>query len=150
MNAWLLTWEGTCGPALIVDKKIVAIISSRRSSSAVEEIVDILYRRSVDSAFDMSFLANKRKQREKQYKHIHSQPSRFFYGHNPCIYARIVFNLKVERNELLQMEHVQWTEPAYLQIERPGTLPTEVEPAREKELVRTLRPLSLDIYECED
>jgi hypothetical protein len=30
VNAWLLTWEGTEGPALAPDKKVVAILSSRR------------------------------------------------------------------------------------------------------------------------
>jgi hypothetical protein len=149
MNAWLLTWEGTCGPALIGDKKIVAIISARKSSNVIEEMVDILYRRSVDSASGMAFLANKRRKREDLYKHIYSQPSRLFYGHNPCIYARAVSNLKIERDEARQEEIIRWTEPPYLEVKQVGTLPVEVEPASEKELVRSLRPLSFDLYECE-
>jgi len=54
MNAWLLTWEGTCGPAINGKKKIVAILSAKRSSSFVEDLIDVLYCRSVDTANDMA------------------------------------------------------------------------------------------------
>ena len=50
MNAWLLTWEGTEGPALLPDKKIIAILASRKLDRSILDLVDILYRRSVDSA----------------------------------------------------------------------------------------------------
>ena len=149
MKAWLLTWEGTYGPALVADKKIVAIISSSRSSNVIEDMVDILYSRSVDSAYDMAFLANKRGERKSEYKHSYSQPHRLFYGRNPCIYARIVSDLKVERDEDRKIECVRWIEPPYRRIEKPGALPIEVEPASEKKLIRTFAPLSLDIYEGE-
>jgi len=147
MNAWLITWEGTSGPAPVSDKKIVAIISGRRSSKAIREMVDLLYCRSVHSAYDMALFLNKRRLREQQYWHVCSQPDRFFYGHNPFIFARIVSNFRVEQDEARRLERVQWTEPPYLQIEKPGALPVEIEPAVERELIRTLRPLSPDIYE---
>jgi hypothetical protein len=151
MNVWLLTWEGNRGPALVESEKIIAIISARLSSKAIEDIVDILYRRSTGSAYDMAFLANKRKHRNDQYRHISSQPERFFYGASYlCIYARKVENFKVERDKTKQIECIRWTELPYLQVEEPGTLPKEVEPAIEKELVRTLdEPLSFDIYKRE-
>ncbi|MBD2072342.1 hypothetical protein H6F86_00135 [Phormidium sp. FACHB-592] len=150
MNAWLLTWEGTEGPAVVPDKKIVAIISGRLSSKTIEEVVDILYRRSIGPAYDMASLANKRKQREDEYRLIYSQSNRFFYGRSAlCIYARKVFNLKVERDESHQVERVRWTEFAYLQMKEPETMPQEVEPATEKELLRKLNePLALDILDA--
>lgn len=147
MNAWLLTWEGTTGPALVPDKKILAIISSRRSAGAVAEIVDTLYCRSVNSAFDMALLANKRKQREHQYKHLCSTFHRIFYGRNPCIFARVVSNLKIERDEARKTELIRWTELPVFQNAESGSTPVQVEPARECQLVRSLEPLSRDIYE---
>ena len=146
MKAWLLTWEGTSGPALAPERKIVAIISARRSSSTIEEIADLLYCRSVDSAYDAAFLANKRSLREYQYRHLYSNSARIFYGRNPCIYARLVSNFMVERDEARKVERVRWTEPPYIRIERQGALPVEIEPESEQELVRALEPLSLDIY----
>jgi hypothetical protein len=47
MNAWLLTWEGTEGPALVADRKIVAILSARKSEGAVAELVRVLYCRTI-------------------------------------------------------------------------------------------------------
>lgn len=146
MNAWLLTWEGTSGPAILANKKIVAIISARRASSTIEKMVDLLYCRSVDSAYDMAFMAYKGKQRAGQYKLLCSTPGRIFYGRNPCIYARVVSNLRIERDETRKEERVQWTEPPYRQFVQPGYVLVEVEPPYEQELVRALEPLSLDVY----
>ncbi len=149
MNAWLLTWEGTTGPALMPERKIVAIVSARRKSKAIEEFVDLIYSRSVDSAYDMALFANKRKARERAYKHIYSTPSRLFYGRNPCIFARIVSNLAVKRDETAGVERISWTDPPYLRVETPGALPVEAEAAKERHVVRQIRPLSGDIYERE-
>lgn len=146
MNAWLLTWEGTSGPALDTDKKIVAIISARRNLRAIAMMVDLLYCRSVNTAYRMALFANKKKYRESQYMLVDSTPNRFLYGHNPYIFARVVFNLKIERDEARQLEHIRWTEPPYLHIENQGEMPNEVTPAKEMELVRAFEPLSLDIY----
>ncbi len=147
MNAWLLTWEGTSGPALVPDKKILAILSSRRSSSVVADFVDTLYCRSVDSAYDMALLANKRKVREHQYRHTRSSLNRIFYGRNPCIFARVVINLKVERVESQCIERIRWTEQAVYINAKSGSGIEKLEPERECEHIRSLKPLALDIYE---
>ena len=147
MNAWILTWEGTTGPALVPDEKILAILSSRRSSGAVTGIVDTLYCRSVDSAFDMALLANKRRQREYQYKHLRSTIHRIFYGRNPCIFARVVSNLKIERDDARKVELIRWTELPVFQNAESGSTLVQVEPSRECQLVRSLKPLAHDIYE---
>ncbi len=146
MKAWLLTWEGTSGPALVSERKIVSIISARRTSSWISVNADLLYCRSVDSAYDAILLANRPSLREYQYRHLYSNSARIVYGRNPCIYARLVSNCMVERDEVRMVERVRWTEPPYKRIERQGTLPVEIEPASEQELVRALEPLSLDIY----
>jgi len=52
LNAWLLTWEGTTGPAIVPDKKIVAILSSRKSSTVIADIVALFYCHNVDCVFD--------------------------------------------------------------------------------------------------
>jgi hypothetical protein len=147
MNAWLLTWESTTGPAIVPEKRIVAVLSSRRPSWLVREIVDILYRRSVGTAHDMVSLANNREQRGGRYRQAYSQPDRFFYGQNPCIFARIVSDFCVTVDRDRGVEHVQWIEPPYIRPEQPGGLPVEVEPAVPAELTRRLDPLCKDIHD---
>ena len=146
-NAWLLTWEGTRGPAGDLDNKILAILSTPRSSSTVEKIVDTLYCRSVDSAFDMVVLANKREQRVAQYRYRSSMSNRFFYGRDPCIFARLVTDLTVSRDEVEHSEIVRWTDPAVFENADSGSGVKEIYPARKCELVRTLQPLALAIYD---
>ena len=147
MNAWILTWEGTVGPAIGPDNKILAILSSRRSSSAIMDIVDTLYCRSVDSAHDMALNMNKRKQRIAEYKHLGSMPSRFFYGRNPCIFARLVTDLTVSRDEVQRQELIRWTDPAVFGNADFGSGVKEIYPSREYEVLRSLRPLAFDIYD---
>ena len=147
MNAWLLTWEGTFGPAIEPDNKILAILSSRRSSSTVEDIVDTLYCRNVDSAYDMMLQANKRKQRVTQYRQLGSMPSRFFYGRNPCIFARLVTDLTVELDETKQKERIRWTDPATLGNSDSGGGLKEIYSSRQCEVVRSVRPLACDTHD---
>lgn len=146
MNAWVLTWEGTTGPAVEPDTKIVAILSSRKSSRSVEELIDVLYCRSIYSAHDSMMTANKKKERQSQFKAIFSQPSRMFYGRNPCIFARVVIDLTVTRDERERKEVVRWIDPAVFGNADSGSGVKEIYPSRECEVVRALRPLSLDIY----
>src|SRR5205814_3584475 len=110
--------------------KILAIISSRRSSSFIKDLVDVLYCRSVDSAHDMATRANKRKQRDRELMATFSTAGRIFYGRNPMIFARRVTNLQVVRNEAKGTETVSWTDPPHLRIEKPGELPVVIEPDR--------------------
>jgi hypothetical protein len=146
MNAWLLTWEGTKYPANSDKDKIVAVLPGRMASSTVEIIADLLYTRCVWSAGDLLKNANKTKARYLQFRHVYSQPSRFFYGHNPCIFARIVTDMKVQQDEEACTELVRWTELSYSTVERSGELPVEVEPPKSKELTRELGPIAREIY----
>ena len=63
------------------------------------------------------------------------------------IFARLVTDLKVVRDEAQGPETVSWTDPPYLRIEMPGELPVVAEPERYCELVRQINvPLSGDLY----
>jgi hypothetical protein len=141
MNAWLLTWEGTEGAALTADEKIIAILSWRRSDQSVSDLVQVLYSRTVDSAGDMAHFANKRRLRENQYLHSHHRPGRFFYGVNPCIFARQVINLSIERDEARGRETLRWGEPPTYRHAKTGSGIEEDIAARDCEHVRSLVPL---------
>lgn len=146
MNAWLLTWEGT-SPAINASNKIVAIIASRRSNSFVHDVVDLLYGRSVGSAYDAVRAANRRKERKGELLTTYSTSERFFFGRNPLIFARRVSHLTVSRNESEDTETVAWIDPPYLRIENPGELPVVTDPQRRCLLVRRLHaPLSGELY----
>ena len=149
MNAWLLTWEGTQNPAISDDYKIAAILSGRLGSASVEFVVDALYTRCIWTATDLVHFAHRPRAREKQFRHTYSQLSRFFYGANPCIFARLVTDLVVQRDEERHVERVTWTELPYCRIEEPGGMPVEVEPATTKELTRVLDPIVAEIYRRE-
>jgi hypothetical protein len=146
MNAWLLTWEGT-DRKISHDNKILAIVSSRRSSSFIKDVVDLLYCRSVDSAYYAARAANRKKQRHNEFMAVFSTPSRMFYGHNPLIFARRVADLKIVRNEVEGIEIVRWIDPPYFKIEKSGEMPVVADPERRCEVVRRLNaPLSRDLY----
>ena len=78
--------------------------------------------------------------------HLGSTFNRFLYGRNPCIFARVVSDLKIERNEAQGTEFTTWIELPIFQNAPTGSTPVEVEPARKCQLVRRLRPLSYDIH----
>jgi len=147
MNAWLLTWEGTAS-TVVSDNKIVAIVSSLRSSSTVEDLVDVLYCRTVDSAYDAVRTVNrKKKQRHRELKATFSTMDRIFYGRGPLIFARRVFNLKVVRNEANGTEIISWTDPPCLRIEKAGGRPVVADPERHCQIVRRINaPLSRDLH----
>ena len=147
MNAWLLTWEGTKGPALVPDKQIVAILSGRLATKTVELIVDVLYTRCALTADELTYFAHKRKERQKRFKVIGTSPDRFIYGHNPWIYARHVTDLVVEKDENQDLEHVSWTDPPEWTVKEPGAMPVQTRPATPKQLTRALKPIVAEIYQ---
>ena len=148
MKAWLLTWVGT-EPETIFnnDNKIVTILSGRTSSTLVEQIVYVLYTRCLWTAGDLSYFANRKKEREKHYKPIQANHRRgFLYGSNPWIYARQVTDLVIEKDEENGLEHINWKEPPELKWDSAGR-PIGFEPAIPEELTRALdKPLSAEIY----
>jgi hypothetical protein len=146
MNAWLITWEGT-GTCVSPANKIVAIVSSRRSSSFIEDLVDLLYCRSTDSAYYAARGMNTKRQRRREFLATYSVNGRIFWGRNPKLFARRVSDLKVVRNEAKGIETVTWVDPPYLKIEPPDYLPVVADPARPCRVVRPVHlPLSRDLH----
>ena len=150
MNTWLLTWEGIEDNALLDnDNKIVTILSGRTALKSIELIVDVLYTRCVWTAGDLSYFANRRKEREKRFnKTRHGLHPRIFYGDIPriFIYARKVTDLVVERDENQQLERVRWTDHPYLIQNSEYNKFIEKEPATPQQLTRALKPVSAEIY----
>lgn len=140
MNAWLLTWEGTTGAALRPEEKIIAILSSR--SSVPVSLVQAIYHRTVDTAFEMSRTANKSKERAQRYEHNQSTFFRYFYGTNPCIFARKVTDLTVKQDETKGQEIIRWIEPALFVNADRGSGIKEKWPAKQCEHIRPLVPLA--------
>lgn len=140
MNAWLLTWEGTTGAATRPEEKVIAILSSRSSTPVT--LVQTIYHRSVDTAYDMSRTANKSKARAKRYEHLYSTSSRYFYGSNPCIFARRVTNLTIKKDTKRGRETLRWVEPAVFVNADRGSGIKEQWPSRQCEHTRRLIPLA--------
>lgn len=145
-NAWLLTWEGTEGPALTTNEKIIAVLSGRKSESFIRDIVDVLYTRCYWRAYGQAMHANKRKDRESQFRHVHAYPGHIHYGKNPWIFGRRVEGLEIERDEHGQLEHLSWTEPAVYGNADKGAGVKEIQPAEKRSLTRALVPLSAELY----
>ena len=145
MNAWLLTWEGTTSN-VTPENKIVAIISARRSTSFIEDLIEVLYCRTADSAYYAARGANRTRQRRKQFRATFSANDRIFYGRNPHIFARRVTKLIVVQNEAQGTETITWLEPPYLKLEPPNYMPVIADRSRICCLVRSLDlPLSYDL-----
>lgn len=140
INAWLLTWEGTEGPAIAPNLKLIAILSARKTMRTIQDIIYLIYSRNICSAKEMADYANKQNEHQQHFTHMYNTPTRIFYGHNPCIFARIVSELSVEHDDTNQEERVRWIEPSYMKIEASGTPPIEA-PAKTCELVRSICPL---------
>lgn len=144
LNAWLLTWEGTPGSDVPPGGKIIAILDGRRSHSFVKDLVDVIYGRCVYSAYEMAFMANKRSQRDRQYKVLYTRPLQILYGHMPLIFARRVQSLTITRDEEQGTEHLRWTElPVYGNAISGSSVELKT-PEEEREYVRLIGTLSRD------
>ena len=142
MNAWLLTWEGTEGPATVLESKLVAILSGRLSPNSVESIVEVLYRRTVETAGNMANLANRPQERRRQYRGLASTYGILFYGLNPCIFARQVTDLVVTPNLDIGLECITWTDPAVFGNADVCSGIKEIYPTRDGRIVRPILTIS--------
>lgn len=113
MKAWLITWEWT---STIPTEKIVAIESSRRSTSSIADLMELFVLRSLYSAKEVAYYANRK--REMVYKAqtpigINGVPhgERILCGHDPWLYGRKVCDLKIEIDETSDEEILTWREP---------------------------------------
>ena len=119
MKAWLVTreWAGDCAAAEEKDR-IVAVLNSRLSAERVREIVELLYVNATYSLSERLEYANR--------KQFNPYPAQFGWtagevtcGHNPWLYARIVDQLQIERDEAGE-EKLTWQPPSR---PRPPTAP---------------------------
>jgi len=107
MNAWLITWEGTTR-GITDENKIIAIIGSQRSHSFIEDLVDTITQMSSKTAYEMAYLANRKRKRIQGSKVMNT--SSIIFGSNPSIYARQVKDLKITRNPKESTETIVWYE----------------------------------------
>jgi hypothetical protein len=108
MNAWLLTWEVLPTAERDIDK-IAAILSYRKPDNKIAEIVELLYLRSMCSAFDMAYYANRRK--EMLFK-VQQRDGYIICDSNPYwLYARRVTNLQIQVDKEKGKEILSWIEP---------------------------------------
>ena len=110
----------------------------------MEDLVDVIYCRSSDSAYEMALMANKRGQRTNQFKHRGTYPSQILYGRLPCIFARRVKDLTITLDLENSREYLQWTELPVFGNAKVGAGIVEIVSAREAEHTRTFKPLSRD------
>lgn len=113
MNAWLLTWEWTSTEPT---EKIAAILSPRRSDSAIADLMELLVLRSRYPAKEVAYYANRK--RQMVYKaqtplRISGVPhgERILCGRDPWLYGRKVRDLKVTLDETNDEEVITWQEP---------------------------------------
>ncbi len=108
MDAWLLTWIILPTSKMDVDQ-VTAILSSRKSENTVAEAVELLYLRSMYSAYDMAYYANRRK---KTIFKAQRTGGHVICGTNPYwLHARIVTNLRIQVDEKNGKEILTWKEP---------------------------------------
>lgn len=103
-NAWLITWIVAPTSKKNVDR-IAAILSSRKSEKTVIEFAKLLYLRTMFSAFDMAYYANR--PNEIPFP-VHENG---MIGNSPYwLYARRVTNLEIQRDEENNKESISWVE----------------------------------------
>lgn len=146
MNAWLITWEGTV-KNITEANKIAGVLSGRCSSTDVEKLVDFIYHRTVFSAHEMVYYANKRKARKAKSRMLISNGERIFYGSNPCLFARRVIDIEVNVDELKNIEVVRWVENARIENDKSaGYKLKEIEPEKRKRVSRPkYAPLTIEL-----
>jgi len=101
MAAWLITWEWV-GDWAKVENKIAAILSHRLSGETVREIVELLYINSCELNVRVSYAKNKKNiPYHAQFHTLNGVPwtGRITCGYQPCLYARLVDDLRVQIDE---------------------------------------------------
>lgn len=120
IRAWLITWEWV-GDHAEPDRKVVAALNPRWSGTRVREHVEILHASMCYSIAEQIGHANNRRFNPypAEFTRVHGVPwhGRIHCGHNPSLYARLVNDLRVERDES-GAEYPVWSEVAVLDLEQ--------------------------------
>ena len=111
MAKWLITWEWA-GEHARVDKKVAAIMDSRIGSERVRQTVELLYVNARCSLSERLYYAAYRKHNPYLAEYGTLRGARWLgqitCGQNPHLRARLVDNLKVERDADGE-EQITWT-----------------------------------------
>lgn len=112
VSAWLVTWEHL-GDHATPQEPVAAVLSPRLSAHRVLEIVELLY---ANASYDPSkriAIAKNRKENPHpaRFGVLHGVPweGEITCGHNPWLEARLVRNLRAEKNATGQ-ERFVWDE----------------------------------------
>ncbi|VAV85671.1 hypothetical protein MNBD_DELTA01-2027 [hydrothermal vent metagenome] len=146
MKAWLVTWDLT-PPYKEITDPLIAILSSRKSSSTIADFVGRHYMLSTCTAEEVAYYANRPKKylyKPKTPEVINGVPhgDRVMCGDNPFIYARVVTALKIEHGSETELEKITWREPRRLRWKDKRRGLTEVaNDGAWEELLRKPEPL---------
>lgn len=135
-NMWLITWEGTTNK-ITDENKIAGVLAARYSDAYIEKLVDFLYQRSVFSIQNMAYYANKRKDREREFKVLGTYPGHIIWGKNPFLFARRVKEFRVKCEDKNDQEIISWVEHAVIGNDKENNFRLkEFEPERGKIIIR--------------
>ena len=102
MNAWLITWE-SANMNIPQSEKVAAILSSRKSSEQVRDLIEFLYCNATGSLSERAGFARNRRTwpYKAQWGTVGRVPINFeiYCGHNPHLFARKVRSLEVVESE---------------------------------------------------
>lgn len=106
-KAWLLTWISTYPQES--SEQIAGILSARKSSKQVAEVVEMIYLRSTCNAFNMAYYADR--QMEIPFK-VQNENGHIRCGSNyHRLYARVVSDLHIQVDNEHGQEIITWVEP---------------------------------------
>jgi hypothetical protein len=111
MKAWLVTWEWV-GDHAKREKKVAAVLNPRLGGARVRELVEFLYATENYTTGELMALAKGGKNPYPAiFGTLNGAPweGQIHCGHNPFLFARLVDDLKVERDEH-GMETPLWKE----------------------------------------
>jgi len=112
MRAWLITWE-SAEDSIPPKEHIAAILNPRKSSSQVEQVMEMIYANAQYSLSERLSYANNRKFNPYPAYHDKFQgvglDYRLYCGHNPWLYGRIVNDIQVKVDDDGE-EYLVWTD----------------------------------------
>ena len=146
MNAWLITWEWLTEPSKPVDR-IVAVLSSRRSSRLICGLMELIVLRTTGNAEQMAYYANRRKKLTcKAEDHGNYITCGFISGHAPWLHGRQVTDLKITSDDAADEELISWRELPEIIHDRAD--PAKFEIATEGKAKQCRRPKRQPLDTC--
>ncbi len=111
MKAWLITWSWA-GDHAAVEDPVVTVLSARIGAEDVRKYVEQRYIEECASLHEKLSYARYNHPQEPPYP-AQLEQRRIHCGHNPWLDARVVDDLRVERDADGE-EVLKWTKPAHV------------------------------------